>query len=193
MSKEPKQHKANFIERMSDKTKWIITGSLFLIAIVTVILCIASGGFSFRPGSVTANDETVVVTPTPKVEKDDAADEETYTVFVSAGNGGTSNPKGSVSVEAWTNLTVTFTAEEGYELESVKVDGQNIGAVSSYTLYSIVEDHNIVASFVKTPEPTPTPTPTPEATAAPEPDPDDDFEDENEGKKLSDLLGAIFG
>lgn len=191
MSKEPKQHKANFIERMSDKTKWIITGALLIVAIATVILCAASGVFSFRPGSVTANDETVAVTPTPKPEKDDADDGEKYTVFVSAGNGGTSNPKGSVSVEAWTNLTVTFTAEEGYELESVKVDGQNIGAVSSYTLYSIVEDHNIVASFVKTSEPTPTPTP--EATDEPEPDPDEDFEDENEGKKLSDLFGAIFG
>lgn len=191
MNKQPKQHKATIVERMSDKTKWIITGALLVVAIATVILCAATGVFSFRPGSVTPNDDTVIATPTPKAEDKDDDKEDTYTVFVSAGNGGSSNPNGSVSVDAWTNLTVTFTPDEGYLLESVKVDGQDIGAVSSYTLYSISENHNIVASFVKEPEPTPTPTPTPEATQAP--DNGGDYEDENEGKRLSDIFGSLFG
>ena len=82
-------------------------------------------------------------------------------MFVSAGNGGTASPNGSVEVEDWGSLSITFTPNEGYEIVSVTVDGQDQGAVESYTLSYVKDDHTVIATFEKKPEPTPTPTPEP--------------------------------
>lgn len=144
---------------MSLRTKWIITVLLMIIALGLVIVCIAEGLFSFQPGVVKANDD-VVVESTDAVsdedEEEDLADE--YTVFISEGNGGTANPSGSVTVDAWGSITVSFTPNEGYEIGSVVVDGSDVGAVTTYTLSYITSDHTVMVTFEKIPEPTPEPT-----------------------------------
>ena len=72
----------------------------------------------------------------------------TYTITASAGNGGSITPAGDVEVNCGENKTFTITANEGYEIADVVVDGLSIGAVESYTFPSVSENgHSIVATF----------------------------------------------
>lgn len=158
MSKKDKTEKKS----MSGTVKWLITALLAVLAVVTVVICVKGGNFTFKPGSVQANDDvTVEETKTPDEDKDEPDETVKHRVFVSAGNGGTASPNGSVEVEDWGSLSITFTPNEGYEIVSVTVDGQNQGAVESYTLSYVKDDHTVIATFEKKPEPTPTPTPEP--------------------------------
>lgn len=149
---------------MTMKTKWIITGALCVLAVLTVVLVAADGCFDFKPGSVQANDNAVAESAAPVEDGEDAASGSVYKVLVTAGNGGSADPEGSVSVNAWGSVTINFTPNEGYEIQSVSVDGEDKGAVSSYTVANVVADHSVVATFAKKTEPTPTPTPTPAVT-----------------------------
>lgn len=72
----------------------------------------------------------------------------TYTISASGSTGGTISPSGSVKVEYGSSKTFTITPAEGYKIEQVMVDGQNKGAVSSYTFTDIQGAHSISASFV---------------------------------------------
>lgn len=153
---------------MSMKTKWIITGVLCVLAVLTVVLVAADGCFDFKPGSVKPNNAEAAESAAPVEEAGDVADSSTYRVLVTAGNGGKTDPSGSVTINAWGSVTINITPDEGYEIQSVTVDGENKGAVSSYTLQNIVADHSVIATFVKKVEPTPTPTPTPSADVEPD-------------------------
>lgn len=150
---------------MSMKTKWIITGILCALAVVTVIVVAADGCFDFKPGSVKSNNKAAVESAAPADNKDTAKSGTTHTVLVTAGNGGTTDPNGSLSVEDWESVTINFIPNEGYEIQTVTIDGQNKGAIESYTLSDVTEDHSIIATFVKKVVPTPTPAP-----ATPTPD-----------------------
>ncbi len=161
MKKENKEKKEK--KRMSMKTKWVITLVLCIMAVITVVVVADDGCFDFRPGSVQANDSAVQESAAP-VDKDTGkTGTASYTVLVTAGNGGSTDPSGSVSVTEWGSVTVNITPNDGYEIQSVSIDGSDKGALESYTLSNITENHSIVATFVKKPEPTPTPTPTPAA------------------------------
>ena len=159
--------KSNNKSGMSMKTKWIITGILCVLAVLTVVVVAADGCFDFKPGSVKSNNKDIAESSTPENNKDTAKSGGTHTVLVTAGNGGTTDPNGSVTVEDWGSVTISVTPKEGYEIQSVTVDGQDKGAVESYTLSNVTEDHSVIATFVKKVVPTPTPTPVP---ATPEPD-----------------------
>lgn len=152
--------KKHGISNMSMKTKWLITGGLCVLAVLTVVLCTLDGCFDFRPGSVQANDKAVTESVAPASNIDNSGSGTQYKVLVTAGNGGSADPNGSVAVNEWGSLTVTFKPDEGYEIQSVTVDGEDKGTVESYTLSYITADHSIVATFAKTPEPTPTVQPT---------------------------------
>lgn len=153
------------------KTKWIITGILCVLAVLTVVVVAADGCFDFKPGSVKSNNKDIAESSTPENNKDTAKSGGTHIVLVTAGNGGTTDPNGSVTVEDWGSVTISVTPKEGYEIQSVTVDGQDKGAVESYTLSNVTEDHSVIATFVKKVVPTPTPTPVP---ATPEPDDGDE-------------------
>lgn len=62
-------------------------------------------------------------------------------------------------------MKINFTPNEGYEIQSISVDGKDMGAIESYELTNVTEDHSIIATFVKKAVPTPTPAP-----ATPTPD-----------------------
>lgn len=152
MSKTKKTRK-----HMSMGTKWIITFILFILAIATVIICARSGAFHFEAGKVSANDnDTEMAENENQSEEGEGEDGEAsrYTVFVTAGNGGTANPSGSVTVDSWDSINLSFTPDEGYVVESVTLDGEDLGAIDSYTLSYIEANHTIVVTFDKEPEPT---------------------------------------
>lgn len=133
---------------LSYRSKWIITIITMLIADILVAICISQGMFTFKPGSVTANDKEEPLET--EIVDEDSGDElwqNEYTVFISEGNGGTAEPNGRVKVEAWGSTTVNFTPDEGYAIQSVTVDGEDVGAVTSYTLSYVTSDHTIMVTF----------------------------------------------
>ena len=77
-----------------------------------------------------------------------------YTITASAGEGGSISPSGSVRVSRGSDKTFTMKADEGYEIDDVLVDGESVGAVSSYTFKNVKEAHTISVSFRQLP-PTP--------------------------------------
>lgn len=144
--------KSNNKSGMSMKTKWIITGILCVLAVLTVVVVAADGCFDFKPGSVQSNDKAVAESAAPDADKDTAKT-------------GTTDPNGSLTVEDWESVKINFTPNEGYEIQSISVDGKDMGAIESYELTNVTEDHSIIATFVKKAVPTPTPAP-----ATPTPD-----------------------
>ena len=59
---------------------------------------------------------------------------ETYTITASAGEGGTIDPSGEVTVNAGETQTFTITADDGWHISDVKVNGESVGAVESYEM-----------------------------------------------------------
>ena len=76
----------------------------------------------------------------------------TYTITAEAGEGGTISPE-SARVKSGEDQTFTITADEGYEIADVLVDGESVGAVSSYTFENVRAKHTISAEFERTGEP----------------------------------------
>lgn len=77
-----------------------------------------------------------------------------YTIIASSGANGSIDPVGSVKVAAGANQTFTITADAGYHISDVTVDGKSVGAVSSYTFEDVMTNHTIRATFAKNSTPT---------------------------------------
>ena len=72
-----------------------------------------------------------------------------YTIEATAGAGGSISPSGSVSVREGRDQTFTITPDKGYAVANVKIDGESIGAVKSYTFENVSKAHAIEVIFVK--------------------------------------------
>jgi len=70
-----------------------------------------------------------------------------YTITASAGEGGSISPNGKVSVANGSGKTFTITADEGYNISDVLVDGVSVGAVTSYIFSNVSSAHTIGAVF----------------------------------------------
>lgn len=70
-----------------------------------------------------------------------------FTITATAGEHGSIAPNGTVNVNRNDSATFTITPDSGYEIADVLVDGQSVGAVSSYTFENVTADHTIAASF----------------------------------------------
>jgi len=82
------------------------------------------------------------------VETGEAAQK--YTIAATAGEGGSITPNGDVSVKEGASQTFAITADNGYEIADVLVDGNSVGAVETYTFDEVKANHTISASFNKT-------------------------------------------
>ena len=71
----------------------------------------------------------------------------TYAIRASAGKGGSISPKGTVRVEKNDSKTYTITADKGYAIADVTVNGKSVGAVDSYTFKNVTSDQTIHATF----------------------------------------------
>ena len=71
----------------------------------------------------------------------------TYAIRASAGKGGSISPKGTVRVEKNDSKTYTITADKGYAIADVTVNGKSVGAVDSYTFKNVTSDQTILATF----------------------------------------------
>ncbi len=71
----------------------------------------------------------------------------TFTIAATAGANGSISPTGVVTVSSGASQTFTITADTGYQVADVLVDGSSVGEVSSYTFTNVTADHTISASF----------------------------------------------
>ena len=74
----------------------------------------------------------------------------TFTITATAGANGSISPTGVVTVSSGASKTFTITANTGYQIADVQVDGSSAGAVSSYTFSNVTANHAISASFSST-------------------------------------------
>ena len=70
-----------------------------------------------------------------------------FTITASAGNGGTISPAGASAVAYNGDKTYTITANNGYHVSNVFVDGASVGALNSYTFTGVTANHTIYAAF----------------------------------------------
>ena len=68
------------------------------------------------------------------------------------GEGGTVTPAGDCRVRAGDNQKYVMTPNPGYRVQSVRIDGVEIGALSEYVFQNVIRDHNIVVSFERLPQ-----------------------------------------
>lgn len=83
--------------------------------------------------SVKANYEAIPVTE--------------YTITASDGANGTISPNGAVKVAAGDSKTFTISPNRGYEIDTLKVDGSEVKATTSYTFSKVDADHTIEVTF----------------------------------------------
>jgi Glycosyl hydrolase family 48/Secretion system C-terminal sorting domain/Divergent InlB B-repeat domain len=70
-----------------------------------------------------------------------------WNITASAGTNGTISPSGVVSVPNGTNKTFTITANAGYQINDILVNGISVGAVATYTFTNVTSNQTITASF----------------------------------------------
>ncbi len=71
----------------------------------------------------------------------------TYTITASAGVNGAISPSGAVTVDQGASQAFTISANSGYSIAGVIVDGSSVGAVTTYTFTNVTANHSITASF----------------------------------------------
>ena len=70
-----------------------------------------------------------------------------HTITATAGANGSISPSGKVEVVEGADQAFSITANEGYEIESLKVDGAAISTATSYTFTNVRAAHTIEATF----------------------------------------------
>ena len=70
-----------------------------------------------------------------------------HTITATAGENGSISPNGAVKVKAGENQTFTITPNEGYEIDTLTVDGEAVTASTSYTFSKVNDDHTIDVTF----------------------------------------------
>lgn len=88
----------------------------------------------------------------PVNEFTDEGEEKTFRVQVSAGEGG-SIQADKTEVKEGGDVTFTIMPEEGFQVKDVVVNGESVGAVTSYTLKNVAGDVTVSAEFEAVPEP----------------------------------------
>ena len=80
---------------------------------------------------------------------DSDSDYSYYTIKATSASGGSLSSSGNVSVREGSDQTFTITPDKGYAVSNVKIDGESIGAVKSYTFEKVSRPHTIEVVFMK--------------------------------------------
>src|ERR1041385_5514559 len=78
----------------------------------------------------------------------DTCDPVNHTISTDTSTNGTFNPTGPIAVAVGQSQTFAITADSGYKVGDVFIDGSSIGATISYTFTNVTSNHLIGASFV---------------------------------------------
>ncbi|HXB02569.1 MAG TPA: hypothetical protein VNV15_07095, partial [Opitutaceae bacterium] len=125
----------------SSKTFSITANSGFTVSSVTVDGANQGAITSYTFSNVQANHTIAAAF---------SATSTNFTITASAGSGGSISPSGAVSVAQGSSKTFSITANSGFTISSVTVDGANQGAISSYTFSNVQANHTIAAAFSAT-------------------------------------------
>ncbi len=74
---------------------------------------------------------------------------ETFTITAEAGANGSVTPSGEVPVTEGEHQAFTWEADEGYKVDTVLVDSEEVVAVGSYTFWNVTANHTITVSFIE--------------------------------------------
>jgi hypothetical protein len=77
----------------------------------------------------------------------------TYTIVATGGANGTITPSGTMTYNEGGSQSFAISANLGYHIDDVLVDGSSVGAVTSYDFNNIVANHTISVSFAINPAP----------------------------------------
>ena len=134
-------------------------GGTFDLGKGTTLSATPASGYSFVGWQV--NGQIVNRNATVKIDRLDR-DYNCTAIFVKTGvsvyeisagvatTGGTISPAGKISVAQGQNVTYKITPKSGFAVLAVAVDGQQIGAVNSYTFSNVQGNHTIAAAFLLT-------------------------------------------
>ena len=172
--------------------KWLVAALLSLAVILAAVLLVTKflpdiGALFGRTDASPAPTDVLNGVPTqrsaPTAELT-VPQVRIYNVTVTAGPGGSVYPSGIVDVQEGGSVSFSFTADDGYEISRVLVDGADSVVQSAYTFSDMRRDHTLRVEFTQTAPPavetTPVPTdvptdvPAPTDEPAPEPLPDID-------------------
>jgi hypothetical protein len=103
---------------------------------------VATGFYTFT--DVTA-DHTISVT----FKAVSVSDSHIITVSINDNTGGSASIIGTENVIKGSNTTITVTPNSGYKIDSIFVDGVNIGNASTFVIQNIQADTTVVVNFVK--------------------------------------------
>ena len=74
----------------------------------------------------------------------------THTIQASAGANGIITPSGTVTVTHGANQSFAMIPNSDYEVQEVYIDGNPVGAMTSYTFTNVTADHYIHVTFMRT-------------------------------------------
>ncbi len=100
-------------------------------------------------------------------------DKTAYAVRAENAENGTIKPSGVTMVKKGENQKYVITADEGYIIKDVKVNGESVGTVSEYIFENVNSDQTIAASFEKNTENTEPDDTKPDDTKPDDTEPDD--------------------
>jgi len=101
-----------------------------------------------EPVTLSGAVKGIVTFEAAKTRSDDGGGSATYHIITAtAQTNGSISPSGNVNVVSDGSKTFTITADEGYAVKDVLVDGVSVGAVTTYTFDKVIKAHTITASF----------------------------------------------
>lgn len=132
----------NSVEYGSNYTFTVIPDACYEIGIVTV---------NGSEVTLDANNSYTIQNVTTEQTINATFNRISYTITAGAGNGGSITPSGNVNVACGESQTFAIASNEGYIISDVLVDGQSIGAQSSYSFTNVNANHSISATFEEIP------------------------------------------
>ena len=108
-----------------------------------------SGTVAYTVAANTGSSRTAASTIAGQIFTFTQSGVSSYTITASAGTGGSISPSGSVSVTSGSSQAFTITANAGYTVSNITVDGASVGAVNSYTFTNVTATHTIAATFTR--------------------------------------------
>lgn len=106
----------------------------------TVLSQSPAAGTTLKEGDIVTVTLSKGPEPTPSPSNN-------FTITAIAGIGGSISPKGFAEVDEGGEISFTITPDSGFTVKEVKVDGNNVGAVTSYTFSNVTDNHTIYVVF----------------------------------------------
>jgi len=89
--------------------------------------------------NVVGNDNTIIAT----------FKQARFEITASSSENGSIEPSGLVYVTENNDQTFNIVPSDGYEVESVSIDGKHVGIINTYTFYNVTANHTMSAAFRK--------------------------------------------